>query len=74
MNAIRSAGTAVLEREAVRLLRIAPDVTHQTGLGRSTIYAEIAAGRLRAVRVGRAVRVRSDDLAAWIEARTTEAA
>lgn len=61
------------ERSTVRLLRISPDVTEATSLGRSTIYEEIAAGRLRAVKIGRAVRVRSDDLAAWIDSRTTVA-
>lgn len=61
---------AAVEREEVRLFRIEPDVVERTALGRSTIYEEIAAGRLRAVKIGRAVRVRSDDLAAWIESRT----
>lgn len=53
------------------LLRIHPDVTSLTRLGRSTIYNEIAAGRLRAVRIGRAVRVRRDDLDRWLELYTT---
>ena len=52
------------------LLRIHPDVTRLTSLGRSTIYNEIAAGRLRAVRIGRAVRVRRDDLDRWLERHT----
>ena len=62
------------EREAedrgALLLRIHPDVTRLTSLGRSTIYQEIAAGRLRAVKIGRAVRVRRDDLQRWIERHT----
>jgi excisionase family DNA binding protein len=53
-------------REAI-LLRIHPDVTGLTNLGRSTIYQEIAAGRLRLVKIGRAVRVRRDDLDAWLD-------
>jgi excisionase family DNA binding protein len=53
------------------LLRIHPDVTTLTSLGRTTIYAEIAAGRLRAVHVGRAVRVRRDDLEKWLDQQTT---
>ncbi len=53
------------------LLRIHPDVTRITNLGRTTIYNEIATGRLRAVKFGRAVRVRRDDLEAWIERHTT---
>lgn len=62
------------EREPVSLLRIWPDATERAGLGRTSLYAEIAAGRLRVVRIGRAVRVRSDDLAAWIEDRTADSA
>jgi excisionase family DNA binding protein len=53
------------------LLRIHPDATRLTSLGRTTLYAEIAAGRLRAVKFGRAVRIRRDDLDAWIEKHTT---
>ena len=53
------------------LLRIHPDATRLTSLGRTTLYAEIAAGRLRAVKFGRAVRIRRDDLEAWIEKHTT---
>ncbi len=53
------------------LLRIHPDATRLTSLGRTTLYAEIAAGRLRAVKFGRAVRIRRDDLDVWIEKHTT---
>jgi excisionase family DNA binding protein len=53
------------------LLRIHPDATRLTSLGRTTLYAEIAAGRLRAVKFGRAVRIRRDDLEACIEKHTT---
>jgi excisionase family DNA binding protein len=49
------------------LLRIDPDITRLTNFGRSTLYREVAAGRLRAVRIGRAVRVRRDDLEAWLD-------
>ena len=56
-------------REVI-LLRIHPDVTGLTNLGRSTIYQEIAAGRLRVVKIGRAVRVRRDDLDAWLDRHT----
>jgi excisionase family DNA binding protein len=52
------------------LLRIHPDVTGLTRLGRTTIYNEIACGRLRAVHVGRAVRVRRDDLERWLDMQT----
>jgi excisionase family DNA binding protein len=60
-------------REAI-LLRIHPDVTGLTNLGRSTIYQEIASGRLRVVKIGRSVRVRRDDLETWLERHTTETA
>lgn len=52
------------------LLRIHPDVTALTRLGRTTIYGEISAGRLRAVRIGRTVRVRRDDLERWLDQQT----
>jgi excisionase family DNA binding protein len=58
-------------RDEPVLLRIHPDATRLTNLGRTTLYAEIAAGRLRAVRFGRAVRIRRDDLDAWIERHTS---
>jgi excisionase family DNA binding protein len=54
------------------LLRIHPDATRLTNLGRTNLYAEIAAGKLRAVKFGRAVRIRRDDLEAWIERHTTD--
>ena len=50
------------------LLRI-PEVAETTGFSRSFIYEQIAAGGLKVIRVGRTVRVRSDDLKAWIEAQ-----
>src|SRR5262245_11076678 len=50
------------------------DVAVRCRLGRTLLYEEIGAGRLRVVRFGRAVRVRSDDLAAWIEERTAATA
>ena len=37
-----------------------------TSLGRTTLYAEIAAGRLRSCAVGRARRIRAADLEAWV--------
>lgn len=61
------------ERPEAVLLKIHPDVTGLTNLGRSTIYNEIAAGRLRAVKIGRAVRVRRDDLDRWLDRHTTAA-
>lgn len=50
------------------------EVIGRCRLGRTLLYEEIGAGRLRVVRFGRAVRVRSDDLTAWIEERTAASA
>jgi excisionase family DNA binding protein len=52
------------------LLRIDPDITRLTQFGRSTIYREIAAGRLRAIRIGRATRIRYEDLQVWLDRHT----
>jgi excisionase family DNA binding protein len=64
-----------IQHETIRhepiLLRIHPDATRLTSLGRATLYAEIAAGRLQSVKFGRAVRIRRDDLEAWIEKHAT---
>lgn len=40
-----------------------------TNCSRSVLYQEIAAGRLRAVKIGRSLRIRRDDLLRWIEAQ-----
>ena len=48
------------------LLKI-PEVVQATGYSRSFIYEQIGAGSLRAVRKGRTIRVRADDLKEWIE-------
>lgn len=48
------------------LLRV-PDAVKLTTMSRSLLYAEIQAGRLPVVRIGRAVRVRRDDLMKWID-------
>lgn len=42
-------------------------VTARTGLSRSAIYREIGAGRLKTVKIGRAVRVREQDLIEFID-------
>ena len=61
------------QESAVReplLLRVHSDFTQLTNLGRTTVYNEIASGRLRAVHIGRAVRVRRDDLETWLDQQT----
>jgi len=56
------------------LLRVTPDVTGLTGLGKSTVFEAIARGELKATRFGRAVRIHRDDLEAWIAANRDSAA
>lgn len=64
-------GTTIEEtRSSEPLLLRIHDVVALTNLGRSTIYSEIAAGRLRAIHIGRAVRVRRDDLERWLDQQT----
>lgn len=55
-------------RRIPRLLSVRA-VAEATTLPASTVYTLIARGELAAVRIGRAVRVREDDLVAFIEAR-----
>ena len=44
------------------------EVVNLTGVGRSLIYEEIAAGRLRVKKVGRRPLIFDGDLKAWLEA------
>jgi len=47
------------------LLRI-EDVCAATSLGRTKVYNEVAAGRIKVVKIGRAVRIPADELAAYV--------
>ena len=42
-------------------------VSARTGLSRSALYREIRLGRLKVTKIGRAVRVREQDLIAFID-------
>lgn len=53
--------------EQDRLLVRIPEAAERLGLSRSTVYELIAAGELRIIRYGRAVRVPVGELAAWVE-------
>jgi len=53
-------------RDSRLLLRI-PEAADCLGLSRSTVYELIAAGELRVVRYGRAVRVPVSELVGWVE-------
>jgi excisionase family DNA binding protein len=54
------------ELPAARLLRL-EDIAERLAISRSMAWKLIATGELRAVRIGRALRVRPADLEAYIE-------
>jgi len=45
------------------------DVCAATSCGRTTVYAAIKCGELRAIKIGRRTVVTSTDLRAWLDAR-----
>ncbi len=55
-----------------QLLRI-EDVCTVTSLGRSKVYTEIQAGRLKVVKIGKSVRVPTDELARYVQLVKAEA-
>jgi excisionase family DNA binding protein len=60
--------------EDVPLLLKAEEVAKMLGLGRTTVYEMMGAGKLPVVRIGSAVRVPRQRLLDWIEANTEQAA
>lgn len=58
--------TAAQVPSSGQLLYTINDVTALTRISRSTIYEHIAAGRLKVVRIGRAVRITPAELERWI--------
>jgi excisionase family DNA binding protein len=62
-SASHSTGTA-----GSRLLE-AEDVANYLGVRTDWVYREVRAGRLPHIRLGRAVRFRSDSIEAWIDSR-----
>jgi excisionase family DNA binding protein len=52
------------------LLLRAAEVAKLLGLGRSTVFALLAAGELPVVRIGRSVRVPRAALERWVDERT----
>jgi excisionase family DNA binding protein len=54
------------------LYPIVPDVVDLTGLSRSTLYSEIARGRLQVVKCGRRTLVPADSLSDYVELLKTE--
>ena len=62
-----------METQTLPTLHKLTGVSERTGLSRSALYREIKSeanpeGRLKVVRIGRAVRVREQDLADFINA------
>jgi excisionase family DNA binding protein len=56
------------------LLLRAGEVARLLGLGRSTVFALLAAGELPVIRIGRSVRVPRAALERWIDERTNREA
>lgn len=54
------------------LLLRATEVGKLLGLGRSKVFAMVAAGQLPAIRIGRSVRVPRDALERWVREQTIE--
>jgi excisionase family DNA binding protein len=54
------------------LLLKAPEVAKLLGLGRSKVFAMVAAGELPVIRIGRSVRIPRQALERWIRDETTE--
>ncbi|WP_413990429.1 helix-turn-helix domain-containing protein [Labrys okinawensis] len=57
-----------LKESSRPLLHRINDVVRMANVGRTTIYGEIASGRLRIVKLGRATLVRDEDLHTWLDA------
>jgi excisionase family DNA binding protein len=43
-----------------------PEAVQASSVGRSSIYEEIRAGNLRAIKIGRRTVILADDLKAWL--------
>jgi excisionase family DNA binding protein len=54
------------------LLLKAAEVGKLLGLGRSKVFAMVAAGQLPAIRIGRSVRVPREALERWVREQTIE--
>jgi excisionase family DNA binding protein len=61
--------TTIEELKKVKGLAGIPEVCRVLGISRNTAFAWVKAGRLKAFKVGNAVKVDRVDLAAWLEAR-----
>ena len=59
--------------EEPRLIYRIPDITRLTGIGTTSVYADIKAGKLRIVKRGRMTLIMADDLKAWLHGLATTA-
>jgi predicted DNA-binding transcriptional regulator AlpA len=50
-----------------RLAYTIPELVHDTGAGRSKIYQEIAAGRLKVRKLGKRTLILHGDAVAWLQ-------
>ena len=57
------------EDDSGQLLIRIPDACERLALGRSTIYALIAKGEIKAVKIGAAVRIPAAELERWVAAQ-----
>lgn len=62
-----------MSREEVRLAYPIPEAAQAIGVGRTTLYAEIAAGRIATVTIGRRRLITRAALEAYLASLTDEA-
>jgi excisionase family DNA binding protein len=58
--------SAESEKETPKLAYGINELSEATGFGRSTIYEQIAAGALRARKLGARTFIEADDVKAWL--------
>ncbi len=61
------------QRLGTPLLYDIPEASWMTGLSRATLYRLMSEGKLRPVKIGRAVRIPADELRAFVERLMAEA-
>ena len=57
-----------------KFLLTADEAAEALSLSRSTLYVELASGRLESIHVGRARRIPADALETWVKRKRQEAA
>ena len=64
---MHSRGHSVLPTHTTEHLRSIPELAAEWGVHRNTIHNLVRRGELRAVRIGRRLRFRPEDVAAYLE-------